>query len=114
MQNLFSLALIVRDEGASLSASLQSIAPIASEIIVVDTGSTDRTKEVATSYGAKVFDFPWIDDFAAARNECLRHATGDYIFWMDADEVIDPVNREKLRALFDSLPKLTAEDRLFP
>jgi glycosyltransferase involved in cell wall biosynthesis len=68
---------------------------------------------VAASLGAKVFDFPWIDDFSAARNECLRHATGGYIFWMDADEVIDDVNSEKLRALFHEIArkdtKITAE-----
>src|SRR5207248_1654561 len=73
------------------------------EIIVVDTGSTDRTKESALQFGAKVFDFPWVDSFAAARNETLRHATGRWTFWLDADDRIDEVNRQKLRALFVSL-----------
>jgi len=91
---------MVRNEEEALPGCLQSVAGIANEIIVVDTGSTDRTKEVAASFGAKVFDFPWIDDFAAARNECIRHATGEWIFWMDADERIDEVNREKLKQLF--------------
>jgi tetratricopeptide (TPR) repeat protein len=102
-----SFALIARNEEAKLGACLQSIAGLAGEIVVVDTGSSDRTREVAARLGAKVFDFPWVEDFAAARNECLRHATGDYIFWMDADEVIDEVNREKLRALFETLPPVT-------
>jgi glycosyltransferase involved in cell wall biosynthesis len=55
--------------------------------VVVDTGSVDRTREIARDFGAKVFDFAWIDDFAAARNEALAHATGDYAFWLDADDV---------------------------
>jgi glycosyltransferase involved in cell wall biosynthesis len=104
-----SFALILRNEEAKLPACLQSIAGIADEIIVVDTGSTDRTKEVAAGFGAKVFDASWIDDFAAARNECIRHATGEWIFWLDADERIDEENRLKLRRLFESLPKFTTD-----
>jgi tetratricopeptide (TPR) repeat protein len=111
MESHVSLALIVRNEETRLPACLESIAGIAHEIIVVDTGSTDRTKEVAADFGAKVFDFPWIDDFAAARNECIRHATGEWIFWLDADERLDEVNREKLRRLFDSLPAVGPASR---
>jgi glycosyltransferase involved in cell wall biosynthesis len=77
-----SFALIVRNEEAKLPACLESIAGIADEIIVVDTGSTDRTKHVTAAFGAKVFEFPWIDDFAAARNECIRHVTGEWISWL--------------------------------
>ena len=73
------------------------------EIVVVDTGSVDRTKEIAREFGARVFDFTWIDDFAAARNQALSHATGDYAFWLDADDVVDPPEREKLQALLDGL-----------
>ena len=98
-----SLCLMVRNEEAVLPGCLQSTADLVNEIIVVDTGSTDRTKEIAANFGAKVFDFPWCDDFAAARNECIRHATGEWIFWMDADERIDEANREKLRALFEPI-----------
>ncbi len=104
-----SLCLIAKNEEVSIDPCLRSVGDLFLDTMLLDTGSTDYTKEVARSLGAKVFDFPWINDFAAARNECLRHATGDYIFWMDADEVIDAVNREKLRRLFGSLPKLTAE-----
>src|SRR5438132_9453804 len=104
-----SLCLMVRNEEAALPGCLQSVAGIADEIIVVDTGSTDRTKEAAAGFGAKVFDFPWCDDFAAARNECIRHATGDFIFWMDADERIDDGNRRKLKGLFDSLARVSSQ-----
>src|SRR5206468_11726649 len=99
-----SLCLTVRNEEQKLAACLQSAAALVDETIVVDTGSTDGTRELAAKLGARVFEFPWCDDFAAARNECIRYATGDYILWMDADERIDDVNRDKLRALFASLP----------
>ena len=59
------------------------------EMIVVDTGSTDRTKQVAAALGARVYDFVWEDSFAAARNESLRHATGDWVLWLDGDEHFD-------------------------
>src|SRR6185312_10924815 len=71
--------------------------------VVVDTGSTDGTRDIAARFGARVFEFPWIDDFSAARNEGLRHATGQWIFWMDADDRLDPPNVERLRSLFASL-----------
>jgi Flp pilus assembly protein TadD len=95
--------MIVRNEEANLPACLASAADLVDELVIVDTGSTDRTKEVAARFGARVFDFPWCDDFAAARNETLRHATGDWIFWLDADDRIDQDNRRKLKALFGQL-----------
>jgi glycosyltransferase involved in cell wall biosynthesis/predicted Zn-dependent protease len=98
-----SLCLIVRNEEDNLPACLGSAADLVDEIVVVDTGSTDRTKEIATGFGAKVFDFPWVDDFAAARNESLRHATGCWVFWLDADDRLDADNRAKLRVLFAGL-----------
>jgi tetratricopeptide (TPR) repeat protein len=73
------------------------------EIVVVDTGSTDRTIEIAESFGARVFDFVWVDDFAAARNAALARATGEYAFWLDADDVVEAHERERLRALLASL-----------
>jgi tetratricopeptide (TPR) repeat protein len=81
------------------------VADIVDEIVVVDTGSTDRTKEIAIQYGARVVDFPWVDSFAAARNEALRHASGDWIFWMDADDRLDTENRAKLQTLLDGLDR---------
>jgi glycosyltransferase involved in cell wall biosynthesis len=98
-----SLTMIVRNEERNLPACLGSAADLFDEVVVVDTGSTDRTAEVARSYGARVFDFVWVDDFAAARNAALARATGDYAFWLDADDVLDPPQRDKLRALLAGL-----------
>jgi glycosyltransferase involved in cell wall biosynthesis len=96
---------MVRSEEQTLATCLQSAADLVDEVIVVDTGSTDGTRALAAKLGARVYEFPWVDDFAAARNECIRHARGQWIFWMDADEVVDDLNREKLRALFHQLPR---------
>jgi glycosyltransferase involved in cell wall biosynthesis/Flp pilus assembly protein TadD len=98
-----SLCLIVKNEEANLPACLASAADLVDEVVVVDTGSTDRTRELAAQHGARVVDFPWCDSFAAARNESLRHATGVWIFWMDADDRLDEDNRARLRALFAGL-----------
>ncbi len=98
-----SLCLIVRNEEDCLADCLRSAADLVREIIVVDTGSTDRTREVAVAAGAKVIEFAWSDSFAAARNESLRHATGQWIFWLDADERLDEENRQQVRTLFAGL-----------
>lgn len=83
-----SLCMIVRNEEKHLPGCLNSVKGLADEIIIVDTGSTDRTKEIAAGFGAKVYDFPWCDDFSAARNESLKQATKDWILILDADEII--------------------------
>jgi glycosyltransferase involved in cell wall biosynthesis len=98
-----SLTMIVRDEEENLPACLKSVSGLFDEIVVVDTGSTDRTVEIARSFGARVFDLVWVDDFAAARNAALTHATSDYAFWLDADDVIEPPERQRLEALLGSL-----------
>jgi GT2 family glycosyltransferase/tetratricopeptide (TPR) repeat protein len=98
-----SLCMIVRNEEANLPACLQSAADLVQETVIVDTGSTDATKDIAQRFHAKVHDFPWIDSFAAARNESIRHATGDWIFWLDADDRLDEENRGRLRTLFSGL-----------
>ncbi len=95
-----SLCMIVKNEEATIEACLASVVDLVDEMIVVDTGSTDRTRELAVQAGARVVVFEWVDDFAAARNESIRHATGDWIFWIDADEWLDEANRERLRELF--------------
>ena len=81
-----SVCMIVRNEAHNLRPCLNSLRDLASEVIVVDTGSADDTVEIARELGARVYSFPWIDDFAAARNESIRYATGDWIFWLDADD----------------------------
>ena len=98
-----SLTMIARDEVANLPVCLGSAAGLFDEVVVVDTGSSDRTREIARDFGARVFDFVWVGDFAAARNAALARATGDYAFWLDADDVLDPPQRAKLRNLFESL-----------
>ena len=94
--------MIVRNEEAHLQTCLESVADLVDEMIVVDTGSTDRTKAIAEECGAHVYEFTWVDSFAAARNESLRYASGDWIFWVDADEKLDDKNR-RFRHLFDNL-----------
>jgi hypothetical protein len=96
--------MIVRDEEAHLSACLATAADLVDELVVVDTGSRDGTREVARRWGARVYDFPWGDDFASARNESVRRAGADWIFWLDADDRIDETNRARLRTLFAGLP----------
>lgn len=98
-----SLCMIVKNEEDSLGRCLDSVKGVPDEIIIVDTGSTDRTKEIALSHGANVYDFEWIDDFAAARNYAFGKATQEYQLWLDADDVFDPIDREKLFALKLSL-----------
>jgi glycosyltransferase involved in cell wall biosynthesis len=100
-----SLTMIVRDEQNNLPACLESVRGVFDEIVVVDTGSTDRTAEIARSFGARVFDFVWVDDFAAARNAALARATGDYAFWLDADDVVEPAQRQKLEDILKRLRK---------
>jgi glycosyltransferase involved in cell wall biosynthesis len=97
------LGEIVKNAQAGLAACLASVRDLVDEIIVVDTGSVDRTKAIALEYGALVVDFAWQDSFAAARNESLRHSAGKWILWLDADESLDETNRQRLRALLDSL-----------
>jgi glycosyltransferase involved in cell wall biosynthesis/tetratricopeptide (TPR) repeat protein len=99
----FTANLIVKNEEKNLPGCVESLQGLFDEIIVVDTGSADRTKDIAHQYGARVFDFDWIDSFAAARNACLRHSTGHWNFWMDADDRLDADNRTKLAALFAGL-----------
>ena len=98
-----SLTMIVKNEEHNLPVCLESARGLFDEINILDTGSTDRTVEIALSFGARVFDFVWVDDFAAARNAVLARATGDYAFWLDADDVIPPRQRDGFKNLFDML-----------
>lgn len=98
-----SLCLIVKNEEHTLEHCLSSVQGIADEIIIVDTGSTDRTKELAAKWTPHVHDFAWIDDFAAARNASFNYATQEYILWLDADDILDPEERTKLEQLKHTL-----------
>ncbi|WP_099470144.1 glycosyltransferase family 2 protein [Konateibacter massiliensis] len=90
-----SVCMIVKNEEEVLARCLESLKPIADEIIIIDTGSTDRTKEIASYYTDKIFDYEWQNDFAHARNFSFSKASMDYIYTADADEVIDGVNIER-------------------
>lgn len=91
-----SLCMIVKNEQQVLKRCLESIREVPDEIIIVDTGSEDDTKKIAASYTSCIFDFPWADDFSAARNFAFSRASGAYCMWLDADDVISPVNAGKL------------------
>ncbi len=97
-----SACLIVKDEEISLPRCLKSIRDLADEIILVDTGSSDRTISIAEEYNCRIFRFPWIGDFSAARNESLDHASGDWIFVIDADEEVPRSEIVKMRRLIES------------
>jgi len=130
MAPTISLAMIVKDEEENLLVCLESVHRHVDEIVIVDTGSTDKTREVATRYGANIYTFDhrtnpeafFLDDeatcqcfgapppysgeiafadFAAARNESFKHATGDFILWVDADDVVE--GGEHLRFIANDL-----------
>jgi len=83
---LLSVCLIARNEAHNLPRALKSVAGVAGEIIVTDTGSTDQTPEVAAGLGARVSHFPWCDDFSASRNFAVSQARGQWVLWLDADD----------------------------
>lgn len=98
-----SVCMIVRNESMHLPHALRSI-PAEFETIVVDTGSTDDTVQLAESLGARVYHWAWTDDFAAARNESISQATGDYILILDADEQLAEDAREQMEGFVRSYP----------
>ena len=100
-----SLCMIVKNEEAVLERCLNSAKDIADEIVIVDTGSTDNTKDIASRFTDKIFDFKWEDDFAKARNFSFSKATKEYILWLDADDVILANDRQKFIELKSTLDK---------
>jgi hypothetical protein len=99
-----SLCMIARNEERDLARCLVSVKDVVDEIVLVDTGSTDRTPEMALAHGARVICHTWTDDFAAARNAALDHAGGDWILVLDADEELAPDDRSALRRLLLDAP----------
>jgi glycosyltransferase involved in cell wall biosynthesis len=114
-----SVCMIVKNEEENLPRALASVKGVADELIVVDTGSTDKTVEIAREFGAKVFHFEWCNDFSAARNESLRHATKDYVLWLDGDDEFQADHKNELRKIlktnqgkaFHFLVQLLIQDR---
>lgn len=98
-----SLCMIVKNEEEVLERCLKSAADLVDEIIIVDTGSEDCTREIAARFTSQIFDFPWQDDFSAARNESFSHASMDYCMWLDADDIFLEEDRKKFLALKESL-----------
>lgn len=94
-----SVCLIVKNEEEVIARCLNCVKKFADEIIVADTGSTDRTVEIAKTFTDKVYYFEWCDDFSAARNFAFGKASGDYLMWLDADDVISDENCEKIKRL---------------
>ena len=100
-----SVCIIAKNEERYLEECLKKLQPYGMEIIVTDTGSTDRTKEIAKRYADKVIDFEWINDFSAARNFCAEHASNDWILALDCDEYVNSLNLKILRLLMQKYPK---------
>lgn len=98
-----SLCMIVKNEERTLSRCLDTVADLVEEIVIVDTGSTDGTLEVARQYTDRIWSVPWTDDFAAARNAAFDRATMEYCLWLDADDVLEPEDRARFRALKEGL-----------
>lgn len=103
-----SLCMIVKNEEACIHTCLDSVKDFVDEMIIVDTGSTDKTVEICEAFGANVFAYEWQDHFADARNFGLEKATGDWILWMDADEEMDLEDGKRLKELLHN-----KEDSLF-
>lgn len=102
-----SLCMIVKNEEDVLDRCLDSVKNIVDEIIIVDTGSKDKTKEIAYKYTDKVYDFKWTDDFSLARNFSFSKANKDFILWLDADDVIEEKDRKEFIKLKETLDKNT-------
>lgn len=97
-----SLCAIAKNEEIALPKCLSSVKDVVNEIVILDTGSTDRTVEIARVFGAKVYHFDWCNDFSAARNQALNYVTGDWILVLDADETLTPEIVPHLQQAIDS------------
>ncbi len=100
-----SLCMIVKNEEDWIEQSIRSVRDLVSEIIIIDTGCVDKTVEIAKNLGAKIYNFEWCNDFAAARNFSLEKATNDWILVLDADEAIDSADFNKIKQLISDPSK---------
>ncbi|MFJ8087654.1 glycosyltransferase [Lysinibacillus sp. NPDC095746] len=98
-----SLCMIVKNEEAVIGRCLTSVKDLVDEINIIDTGSTDNTKQIVKEFTDRIFDFEWIHHFAAARNFSFQQASKEYILWLDADDVLLEEDQEKFKALKESL-----------
>ncbi|NGY89792.1 glycosyltransferase [Bacillus megaterium] len=94
-----SLCMIVKNEEDSIGRCLESIYQLVDEINIIDTGSNDQTKRIASKYTDRIYDFEWVHDFSKARNYAFEQATKDYILWLDADDVFLEEDQQKLLTL---------------
>ena len=101
-----SLSMIVKNEEKYLKDCLESVKGVVDEIVIVDTGSTDRTIEIAQEYGAKIYNFKWVNDFSAARNFSLSKCSGEWILYLDADERLNKESVSELKNLIKTNKKL--------
>ncbi len=99
-----SSCIIVKNEEINIAKCLSSLVPFSDQIVLVDTGSNDRTYEIATSFNAQIFKFEWIDDFSAARNFAIDHSIGDWVVFIDADEFIE-VDKTFLKSFLENEKK---------
>ena len=111
---MLAAILIVLDEEHFLPGCLSSLEGLVDEIVVVDTGSTDRSREIARSFGCKVIDFAWCDDFSAARNAAIDHASQGWMLYIDADERVRPADSHAIRQELDAPDLLAATVRFRP
>jgi glycosyltransferase involved in cell wall biosynthesis len=102
MSNRLSVCLLTRDDERNIARALRSVEGVADEIVIAESGSTDRTAELARGLGARVIPFAWDDDFAAGRNVAAGEAAGDWILWLNPDEELLPDSRAVVRALTSS------------
>jgi glycosyltransferase involved in cell wall biosynthesis len=107
-----SVCIIAKDEERYIEECLKRLVPYGFEIIVTDTGSSDRTKEIAEKYADKVLDFKWINDFSAARNFCADHASNNWVLALDCDEYVEKIAIPQVRILMQKFAKLTGMVRL--
>lgn len=98
--------MIVKNEESTLPRCLDSVKDVVDEIVIVDTGSADNTIKIAEGYNAKVFHFDWINDFSAARNFALKNSTGDFILYLDADEILKEESKEEIKTIIRKAEKI--------